>query len=88
MRPHVGLQVGTLEVGLVAVLLGTNVTAYTRNFRVWWAKSLLRGSGRRRGGDGRELGATRRDEGGLDIQCGYYWLWEEQHHGGCGHLTL
>lgn len=88
MCPHVGLEVGTLEVGLVAVLLGTNVAAYTRDFWLQRAQSLLQRSGARRGGDGRQLGAAGRDQRGLDVQCGNNWLWEEQHHRGCGHLTL
>lgn len=88
MCPHVGLEVGTLEVGLVAVLVGTNVTAYTRHFWLQRAQSLLQCSGARRGGDGWQLAATGRDQCGLDVQCGYNWLWEEQHHGGCSHMTL
>lgn len=80
--PHVGLEVGTLEVGLVAVPVGTNVTAYTRHFWLQRAQSLLQCSGTRCGGDGWQLGTTGRDQRGLDVQCGYNWLWEEQHHGG------
>lgn len=83
-----GLEVGTLEVGLVAVLAGTNVAAYTRDLRLQRAQSLLQCSAARRGRDGWQLGAAGGDQRGLDVQCGDNWLWEEQHHGGCGHLTL
>lgn len=72
--PHVGLEVGTLEVGLAAVLVGTNVTAYARHFWLQRAQSLLQCSGTRCGGDGRQLGAAARDQRGLDVQCGYNWL--------------
>lgn len=86
--PHVGLEVGTLEVGLVAEVVGTNVAAYARHFWLRRAQSLLQRSVARRGGDGRQLGAAGSDQRGLDVQGGYNWLREEQHHGGCGHLTL
>lgn len=52
MRPHVGLEVGALEVGLVAVLIGTNMTAYTGNFWLRRALPLLQHGTARCGGDG------------------------------------
>lgn len=65
--PQMGLEVRTLEVGLVAVLVGTNVTAYTRHFRLQRAQSLLQCSGTRRGGDGWQFGAAGCDQRGLDV---------------------
>lgn len=88
VRPHVGLEVGTLEVGLAAEVVGTNVAAYTGRFWLQRAQSSLQCSAARRRGDGRQLGAAGFDQRGLDVQGGHNRLWEEQHHGGCGHLTL
>lgn len=59
MCPHVGLEVGALEVGLVAVLAGTNVTAHTGHFWLQWALSLLQQGTARCGGDVWQLGSTR-----------------------------
>lgn len=39
--PHVGLEVGALEVGLAAVLMGTNMIAYTGHFWLQRGVSLL-----------------------------------------------
>lgn len=52
MRPHVGLEVGALEVGLAAVVMGTNMTAHTEHLWLQWGVSLFQQDSARRGGDG------------------------------------
>lgn len=52
MCPHVGLEVGALEVGLVAVLVGTNMTTCAGHLWLQWTLSLLQQRGARRRGDG------------------------------------
>lgn len=52
VRPHVGLEVGALEVGLIAVLTGANMTAYTGDFSLWQALPLCQHDMARRRGNG------------------------------------
>lgn len=50
--PHVGLEVGALEVGLAAVLTGTDMAACTGRLRLQRVSSLLRRGWAGRRGDG------------------------------------
>lgn len=86
--PHVGLEVGALEVGLATVLVRANVAPRARHFSLRRGASLLYRCTPRCGGDGCKPGATGRRLRLLDVNGRNGRLGDEEHYGAIHHLTL